>query len=59
MSFKGKLKCVVSLKVSPWTQRKEIKSFIVYLTSTTYPPGCDENKRVIHKKAMKFGLKDY
>ena len=31
----------------------------VHLTSTTHPPGCDENwKRVICNKAKKFKLKD-
>ena len=29
----------------------------VYFTSTTYPLGCDVNKkRVIHKKVKKFGV---
>ena len=36
-----------------------VEQAYVYLTSATYPPGCDENrKRVIRKKAKKFELKD-
>ena len=36
-----------------------VEQAYVYLTSTTYPPGCDDNrKRMIRKKAKKFELKD-
>ena len=65
MSFQDELKCVVSRKVSvcqPWIQERDqelVEQAYVYLTSATYPPGCDENrKRVIRKKAKKFELKD-
>ena len=66
MSFQGELKCVVSVKVSSLstmdTEERDqelVEQAYIYLTSTTYPPGCDENrKRVIRKKAKKFELKD-
>ncbi len=36
-----------------------VKEAFNYLTTSTYPPGCTENrKRVIRKKAKKFVLKD-
>ena len=36
-----------------------VEQAYIYLTSTTYPPGCDEKrKRVICNKAKKFELKD-
>ena len=48
----------VSLSTMDTEERVQelIEQAYVYLTSTTYPPGCDE-KRVIRKKAKKFELK--
>ena len=51
----------VSLSTMDAEERDQelVEQAYVYLTSTTYPPGCDENrKRVIRKKAKKFELKD-
>ena len=53
MSFQGKLNKVpsfeegVSLSTMD-TEERDVEQAYVYLTSTTYPPGCDEKRKRIN-----------